>query len=34
MGDAAGRPQDHSEADIGFAKAVGVKFMVPEEVFL
>lgn len=34
VGDAAGRPHDHSDADIGFAKAVGVKFLLPEDVFL
>ncbi|KAJ7535718.1 hypothetical protein O6H91_12G043600 [Diphasiastrum complanatum] len=33
VGDAAGRASDHSDADIGFAKAIGLPFMVPEEVF-
>lgn len=33
VGDAAGRKGDHSAADIGFAKDVGVKFLLPEEVF-
>eukprot|EP00250_Pteridium_aquilinum_P005897 c15917_g1_i1 orf=362-1483(-) len=34
VGDAAGRPSDHSDADLGFAKAVGVEFLLPEDVFL
>ncbi|KAG6489957.1 hypothetical protein ZIOFF_051239 [Zingiber officinale] len=33
VGDAAGRTNDHSDADIQFAKAVGLKFHVPEEFF-
>lgn len=33
VGDAAGRQKDHSDADIKFAEAVGVKFYVPEEYF-
>jgi bifunctional polynucleotide phosphatase/kinase len=33
VGDAAGRPQDHSDADIKFAEKVGLKFYVPEEIF-
>lgn len=33
VGDAAGRPQDHSDADIGFAKNNKLKFLVPENVF-
>ncbi|XP_074575804.1 polynucleotide 3'-phosphatase ZDP [Curcuma longa] len=33
VGDAAGRPNDHSDADIQFAKAVGLKFHLPEEFF-
>lgn len=32
-GDAAGRPGDHSDDDREFARAVGVDFMTPEEVF-
>ncbi|KAK8965143.1 Polynucleotide 3'-phosphatase ZDP [Platanthera guangdongensis] len=34
VGDAAGRPDDHSDADIKFAQAIGVKFFVPEEYFI
>ncbi|KAG2681674.1 hypothetical protein I3843_11G155900 [Carya illinoinensis] len=34
VGDAAGRPNDHSDADIKFAQAVGLKFYVPEEYFV
>eukprot|EP00271_Cylindrocystis_brebissonii_P003703 TRINITY_DN14962_c0_g1_i1.p1 TRINITY_DN14962_c0_g1~~TRINITY_DN14962_c0_g1_i1.p1 ORF type:complete len:401 (-),score=78.26 TRINITY_DN14962_c0_g1_i1:585-1787(-) len=34
VGDAAGRPKDHSAADKDFAKAVGIKFLLPEDVFL
>ncbi|KAL7129448.1 hypothetical protein ABFS83_13G066500 [Erythranthe nasuta] len=34
VGDAAGRPNDHSDADIKFAEAVGLKFYVPEEYFI
>eukprot|EP00246_Nothoceros_aenigmaticus_P014269 TRINITY_DN5338_c0_g1_i1.p1 TRINITY_DN5338_c0_g1~~TRINITY_DN5338_c0_g1_i1.p1 ORF type:complete len:234 (-),score=33.63 TRINITY_DN5338_c0_g1_i1:227-928(-) len=33
VGDAAGRPGDHSDADRGFAKAAGLRFFVPEDVF-
>ncbi|KAH7682410.1 bifunctional polynucleotide phosphatase/kinase protein [Dioscorea alata] len=33
VGDAAGRPNDHSNADIKFAQAIGLKFYVPEEYF-
>ncbi|XP_020192826.1 polynucleotide 3'-phosphatase ZDP [Aegilops tauschii subsp. strangulata] len=33
VGDAAGRENDHSDADIEFAKAIGLKFHVPEEFF-
>ncbi|XP_027186830.1 polynucleotide 3'-phosphatase ZDP isoform X2 [Cicer arietinum] len=33
VGDAAGRPSDHSDADIKFAEANGLKFYVPEEYF-
>eukprot|EP00268_Persea_americana_P000289 TRINITY_DN1010_c0_g1_i2.p1 TRINITY_DN1010_c0_g1~~TRINITY_DN1010_c0_g1_i2.p1 ORF type:complete len:372 (+),score=85.55 TRINITY_DN1010_c0_g1_i2:144-1259(+) len=33
VGDAAGRANDHSDADIKFAQAVGLKFYVPEEYF-
>ncbi|XP_052178370.1 polynucleotide 3'-phosphatase ZDP [Diospyros lotus] len=33
VGDAAGRPNDHSDADIKFAQAIGLKFFVPEEYF-
>ncbi|KAK8453601.1 hypothetical protein SEVIR_5G312700v4 [Setaria viridis] len=33
VGDAAGRENDHSDADIEFAKAIGLKFHVPEEYF-
>ncbi|KAM7280390.1 hypothetical protein ACFE04_007524 [Oxalis oulophora] len=33
VGDAAGRPDDHSDADIKFAEANGLKFYVPEEYF-
>lgn len=34
VGDAAGRPGDHSDADLGFAKAAGLEFLLPEDVFL
>ncbi|XP_022877374.1 polynucleotide 3'-phosphatase ZDP isoform X2 [Olea europaea var. sylvestris] len=34
VGDAAGRPNDHSDADIKFAQAIGLKFYVPEEFFM
>ncbi|KAK1269399.1 Polynucleotide 3'-phosphatase ZDP [Acorus gramineus] len=33
VGDAAGRIKDHSDADIKFAQAIGLKFYVPEEYF-
>nr|XP_051225914.1 polynucleotide 3'-phosphatase ZDP-like isoform X8 [Lolium perenne] len=33
VGDAAGRENDHSDADIKFAKDIGLKFHVPEEFF-
>ncbi|CAB4307727.1 unnamed protein product [Prunus armeniaca] len=33
VGDAAGRKNDHSDADIKFAEAVGLTFYVPEEYF-
>ncbi|KAK2380598.1 polynucleotide 3'-phosphatase ZDP [Trifolium repens] len=33
VGDAAGRESDHSDADIRFAEANGLKFYVPEEYF-
>ncbi|KAK7405330.1 hypothetical protein VNO78_06561 [Psophocarpus tetragonolobus] len=33
VGDAAGRKSDHSDADIKFAEAIGLKFYVPEEYF-
>uniref|UniRef100_A0A7N0TII4 Uncharacterized protein n=1 Tax=Kalanchoe fedtschenkoi TaxID=63787 RepID=A0A7N0TII4_KALFE len=33
VGDAAGREKDHSDADIKFAQAVGLKFYLPEEYF-
>jgi len=33
VGDAAGRENDHSDADKEFAKAIGLKFHVPEEFF-
>ncbi|XP_020572296.1 polynucleotide 3'-phosphatase ZDP isoform X2 [Phalaenopsis equestris] len=34
VGDAAGRTKDHSDADIKFARAIGLKFFTPEEFFL
>ncbi|KAF2559806.1 hypothetical protein F2Q68_00017708, partial [Brassica cretica] len=34
VGDAAGRKGDHSEADIKFAQANGLKFFTPEEYFI
>uniref|UniRef100_A0A803N9Z6 Uncharacterized protein n=1 Tax=Chenopodium quinoa TaxID=63459 RepID=A0A803N9Z6_CHEQI len=33
VGDAAGRKNDHSDADIKFAQDVGLKFYVPEDFF-
>lgn len=33
VGDAAGRPDDHSDADIKFAEAIGLRFYVPEDYF-
>ncbi|GAB4846576.1 hypothetical protein Ancab_025583 [Ancistrocladus abbreviatus] len=33
VGDAAGRENDHSDADVKFAQAIGLKFYVPEEYF-
>lgn len=33
VGDAAGRANDHSDADIKFAEAVGLKFYLPEQYF-
>lgn len=33
VGDAAGRPTDHSDADISFAKNANLKFYTPEEWF-
>lgn len=33
VGDAAGRPKDFSDSDIKFAINIGIKFMVPEEIF-
>ena len=33
VGDAAGREGDHSAVDINFAKAIGIKFYVPEDYF-
>ncbi|RDX92885.1 Polynucleotide 3'-phosphatase ZDP, partial [Mucuna pruriens] len=32
VGDAAGRESDHSDADIKFAEAIGLKFYVPEDI--
>lgn len=31
VGDSAGRPGDPSDADLGFARAVGLRFLTPEE---
>lgn len=33
VGDSAGRPQDHSNFDLEFAKNIGIKFYTPEEIF-
>lgn len=33
VGDAAGRVNDHSDADIKFAQEIGLKFHVPEDFF-
>lgn len=33
IGDAAGRPQDHSDVDLGFAENIKLDFRVPEEIF-
>lgn len=33
VGDAAGRPQDHSADDRGFATGIGIPFHIPEEIF-
>jgi pyruvate/2-oxoglutarate dehydrogenase complex dihydrolipoamide acyltransferase (E2) component len=33
VGDAAGRPGDHSDVDQGFAASVGLRFLTPEECF-
>ncbi|BAT89548.1 hypothetical protein LR48_Vigan08g036400 [Vigna angularis] len=33
VGDAAGRKSDHSDADIKFAEAIGLKFYLPEDYF-
>ena len=33
VGDAAGRPQDHSDSDAAFARNVGVRFFTPEAFF-
>lgn len=33
VGDAAGRPSDHSADDRGFAEAAGLRFLLPEEAF-
>jgi bifunctional polynucleotide phosphatase/kinase len=34
VGDAAGRPGDHSAADLGFASNAGLKFRTPEDYFM
>jgi len=34
VGDAAGRPTDFSDADLAFARCVGVKFSLPEHFFI
>jgi len=33
VGDAAGRPQDHSDSDLKFSENIGLKFYTPEEIF-
>lgn len=33
VGDAAGRPSDHSDSDLKFASAIGVSFYIPERIF-
>ena len=33
VGDAAGRPGDHSADDANFARAIGLPFLLPEQVF-
>lgn len=33
VGDAAGRPGDHSADDLNFARAIGLPFLLPEQVF-
>ena len=33
VGDAANRPQDHSDADIAFARNCNVEFFLPEQFF-
>jgi histidinol phosphatase-like enzyme len=33
VGDAAGRPDDHSDCDAAFARAIGVRFFLPEVAF-
>ncbi len=33
VGDAAGRPQDHSDSDLKFAEKIGILFNTPEEIF-
>lgn len=34
VGDAAGRPGDHSDCDRGFASRIGVRFLTPESCFV
>jgi len=33
VGDAAGRPQDHSDSDLKFAEQIELNFYVPEKIF-
>jgi len=33
VGDAAGRPQDHSDSDLKFAEKINLKFYTPEQIF-